>query len=78
MTATAIPVPIEVTGYRLSGLILPKYVDDAQLREKWWIKHALTLTERNNLTGNNALVWAGLSCLAATSYRNASALCAIK
>ena len=75
MTATAIPVPIKVTGYRLSGLILPKYVDDAQLREKWY---ALTLTERNDLTGNNALVWAGLSCLAATSYRNASALCAIK
>lgn len=60
--ATAIYVPIKLTSsnnYELFQFCL----DEAQLKEKRWIEHALTIKERDNLTSEDALVWAAYHAL---------------
>ena len=65
LTATAIHVPMRLTG---SEDYQPLYscLDEAQLKEKRWIMHALPLLEKDNLTSEDILVWAAYHALTQT------------
>jgi len=57
LTATTVHVPMGLTSSK--GVEhLQSYLDEAQLKERRWIEHALTLVEKDNLTSEDALVWA--------------------
>jgi len=57
LTATTVHVPMGLTSRRgVEHLQFCLY--EAQFKERRWIEHAFTLVEKDNLTGEDALVWA--------------------
>ena len=52
-------------------------LDEAQLKEKRWIVHALPLLEKDNLTSEDTLVWAAYHALTQPVTEDPPAICAL-
>ena len=57
MTQQQLHIPAQIKVTAVINCFNPAnvYIDEAQLTKKRWIKHALTLIERNNLNGDKTL-----------------------
>ena len=76
LTAKAVHVPIQPMSIRDSEPP-SSCLNDAQSKEKRWIKHALTLLESDGLTSEDILVWAAFYALQQPITEDPPALCAL-
>ena len=76
LTACAVHVPIQPVSTKESEL-LSSCLNEAQSKEKKWIEHALTLVEKDDLSSNDALVWAAFHAQQQPIIEDPPALCAL-
>ena len=62
LTACAVHIPIQPVSTEESEP-LSSCLNEAQSKEKKWIEHALTLVEKDDLSSDDALVWAAFHAL---------------
>ena len=61
----------------LAGSVTSSCLDEAKAKENSWVKHALTLVEKEELDGEDALAWAAYHALQQTPAEDPPALCAL-
>ena len=76
LTACAVHVPIQPVSTEESEP-LSSCLNDSQSKEKKWIEHALTLVEKDDLSSDDALVWAAFHALQQPIIEDPPALSAL-